>query len=504
MSLKVKAIYTAGSKALLIIVNFFSQLLITPLIVSGLGQHLFGIYSLLNKTEGYLAFVDLRSSAVLRYKLNLLQSSNDQKEKREYVGAAFILSVLTFPLIFLVGCIIAWFFPMIFKVPTEFEKVSQISILILSGFLGLKSFLGFPEAILRGNNLEYKGFYIDPMRVILFGILVYFSIYIESGLLGIFISMIISYIIAFLIKLYIQIKNSPGYFPLFPAKSKINEFFNNGSWYLASSFSLQILNSFDLILIGILMEPKSVAVYALTKAVLFRVGESILALTGSLSAGLGQLIGDNDQIKINQIRQALVRLCFVAGLFLFSYFLLFNKSFVSLWVGNENFAGHKVNLVLCITMVLLLMINSEELFINNNLNFKLKSRVILYSSIISILSALVLYFFFDLLGIAVGVLLGKLFQLVLYAKTNNRSFNSSFFTFLNLDWFIAFVLVFFVGSSIGILYFINIDDLINDWYFLILYSLIFCVLFFLLTWRFVLVKNEKELIASQVKGVLKI
>lgn len=422
MSLKSKAIYTALYKVLNLLAGFVTQFILTPIILNGLGRQLYGVYTIISKTEGYLSFIDLRPSAILRYKLAVLQGKQDQKEKKQYVGASLSLSLFTLPIILIAGLVLAHFFPLIFNIEEQYIKISQISVVIISAFLAVKSFLGIPEAILRGNNLEYKGFYIEPLRYLIYGILVVIFLSWNLSLIGIIVAIVLSFIFGFFLRVILQNKYCPGFSPIKPERGHIKEFLSNGTWYLASSVGTQALNSFDIILIGILGSPEKVTSYALTKAILFRIGEATVTVIGSITAGVGDLISRNDVHKIMTLRKLVIRFSLITGLSLAAYFASFNESFVTLWVDSTNYAGNDLTIVLCIALVFLVLAMAEEIFINAMLLFKSKSNLVLQSALIALVISVVFYSRLEYYAIAAALVISKLYQLVRYSIKLNNSF----------------------------------------------------------------------------------
>ena len=84
--IKKKSIYTACSRALTMVISILSQFILTPIVLSFLGPTLYGVYTLVNKTNNYLSLVDIRPTAILRLKLAHEQSTGDLLNKRKYIG----------------------------------------------------------------------------------------------------------------------------------------------------------------------------------------------------------------------------------------------------------------------------------------------------------------------------------------------------------------------------------------------------------------------------------
>lgn len=497
-SLKYKVLFTALSRIINTIFAFVIQLILTPLVLGGLGQYLFGIYSLLNKVQGYMSFIDLRPSAILRYKLAVLQGTESMTEKRKFVGASIYISFISMPLIIICGIVLANFFPIIFKISNQYLDLSRNAVFLLAVILSLKSFLGIPEAILRGNNLEYKGMYIEPLRNVILVCLIWLSFLLNYGLIGLIISSFISFVVAFFLKLIIQKRELPGYLPLKPEKKQVVEFTKKGSWYLLSSFSFQLLQTLDVILIGIFFSPITITLFAVTKSLVFRVSEAFVTITGSVSASIGDLIGKKDISRLKELRLQLMRLNLIVGLVLFLYFSLFNKSFISLWVGVENFAGVYTNLAISFTIPFIILSMTTQMIIDSFLKFKEKSFSIFAVSILTILMSIVFIKLWGLFGVAFAILLGRILLWILYEILLNKHIQMNFFSivFLKQNYrilllYIAVVMCVITQNSLEI----------SSWVEFIGCSFVYMFIMILLTYLLIASKEEKKIIQLTLRSI---
>ena len=122
---KKKTLLTAYSRILTIVVSIASQLVLTPIILGFLGTTLYGIYVIVNKTNNFLSIVDFRPTAILRFKLAHDQLSDNIQEKRKYVGASYVISLLFMPVFVIGGLIIAYFSPTLFHINNSYIADSR-------------------------------------------------------------------------------------------------------------------------------------------------------------------------------------------------------------------------------------------------------------------------------------------------------------------------------------------------------------------------------------------
>ena len=495
MNLKTKSIYTGITKLFNILLSFVVQFLITPFILGSLGKEIFGVYTIINKMQGYISVVDLRPTAILRFKLAATQTKKSIQSSKEYIGSSLIISAILLPIIALVGWFLSLGFEHYFEIDEQYIAVGKTAIIILSIFIGIKGFLGVPEAIIRGNNAEYKLFFIEPLRLIVYTFFVYIFINNGFGILGVIAAIIIATFFDFILKLIIQRRLYPLLKPVLPNKNKVKEFAGKGSWYLVSSLSAQVINTFDIMLIGLLIGVKAVTIYALSKAMLFRISESFSSVLGGITASVGYLISNENTKKLTEIRYKLLRYNFIFGCLIVTYFICFNRSFVGLWVDASNYIGEYGNLVLCFAGFFTLLCLANEIFINSLQLFKVKSRILLVTVFIFLITA---YFFskeYGLLGVAISLLITKFIQWLGYEILLQKHFTINKSHVLKDNYKTIILLISIILLRI---YFIRID--IDSWLIFIFQSIIFLIIYSLIVITLILTKSEKNLLYGFIKN----
>lgn len=417
--LRKRTIYTAYSRILSMVIGIVSQLVLTPIILSYLGSALYGIYVIVNKANNFLSIVDIRPTAILRLRLAHDQSSNNMEEKCKYIGASYVISMLFIPIFVGGGCILAYFFPEWFHIKASHVPEARTAIIFLAIFLAANGFLGIPESILRGNNLEYKGYFVEPIRLLLVAGFTLLFLYYRLGLLSAVYAMFIGAAFAYISRSILRKRFLSEYSIKKPKIKHVRYFLKKGGWYLSSSFLMQTINNFDIILIGILMNPEAVTLFAITKSIIFRVVEAVENMVSSATSSIGEIVGSNDKERIISIRANLFNLVWPLALLFASYFCVFNESLITYWTGSSAFAGNNVNIIICISAIFLMLTCNEEIFILSSLNFKKKSLYLFISAITAVIVSIVLNKPLGLAGNALGILSGRSMLFVLYNRFNN-------------------------------------------------------------------------------------
>lgn len=499
LNLQTKSFYTGLTKILQIGLSFIVQFMITPFLLGSLGKELFGVYVIINKLQGYVSVVDLRPSAILRFKLSASQTENNIISKREYIGSSLIVSAILLPFIILVGYFLSLGFGYYFKIDEQYILVGKTAVILLSIFIGIKGFLGVPEAIIRGNNAEYKLFFVEPLRLIAYSALVYVFINKGFGILGIIAAIVLAGFFDFILKLILQRKLYPLLKPLLPGKIKISEFMGKGSWYLLSSLGSQLVNNSDIVIIGITIGTKAVAMYSLSKMMIFRVSESFASVLGAITASIGHLISEENTQKLIEIRYKLLRYNILLGGLIITYFVWFNAIFVCLWVDSSNYIGESANIFLCLVGVFTLLCLSNEILINSFQLFRQKSVISLMTAAVFLLTAYLLSKQWGLLGICCSLLVAKTlhwcgYEILLQQNIRIRGCDV---IMTNYKTIVLILLMLCIRIFI-------FEPKIESWYMFIASSTLYLVLYTLIIYTFIMTQKEKKLLIHFFKSKLNV
>ena len=131
-------------------------LLLTPLLVSGLGRSLFGVWTMLQQLVVYMNATDGRPTEALRLVISSKQADDDVSRKRRYVGAALLVWLMFLPVIAAIGAALVWLAPTITKVSPELVTPVRLTCVLLVLSFVAATLASIPESVLRGMNLGYK------------------------------------------------------------------------------------------------------------------------------------------------------------------------------------------------------------------------------------------------------------------------------------------------------------------------------------------------------------
>lgn len=390
------------------------SLFVTPILVSGLGSTLFGIWQILNRLVGFISAADGRPTQALKWVIANNQAAADLITKRKAVGSALGVWLVLLPFSIAAGLIIIWLSPEIARVPSELTTVVRMTCALLVINLILTVLAGVPDSVLRGMNLGYKRMGVMASLNILGGLLTVGAIYLKWGLVGVALAQVTVTVITGILFCHLVKTYVPWFGVARASWAEIRHFFRLSIWYSACDLVNVLLIASDVVVLGWLLSASVVSSYVLTGYGANMVAGIIMMIVGASMPGLGGLVGDKKYARVIEIRNEITLLTCLLATVAGGLILLWNRSFVTLWVGGKYYAGPWVNLLLVMIAVQLLFIRNDASVINLTLNVREKALVGLIAALLSIGLAFPLTTTLGMIGLCMAVLVGRMLMLFTY------------------------------------------------------------------------------------------
>ena len=388
--------------------------IVTPILVNGLGSLLYGVWQILNRLIGHISAVDGRPTQALKWVVANNQVSDDYAKKRREVGSAIGVWMVFLPFLLIAGIIVVWLSPTITKVSPEQYSVIRFACVILAVNLLLSGFVALPEAVLKGMNLGYKRMGVVASITVVGGFLTAGAIYLGFGLIGVAWAQVVISIITGVIFWFLVRKYVPWFGIARPSMSEVKKFTGLSIWYTIWAFINKLLLASDVVVLGIVASASSVSTYTLTGYPPYLV-ESLIALSvGSVTPGLGGVIGQKQYKKAVMIRREMMQTSWLLITACGATILLWNRSFIDLWVGSDYYAGFWVNLLILLVVMQLIFIRIDAFIIDLTLNLRFKVIFGAIAAILSICLAVVLIPLFGIEGLCIALILGRIVLTVSY------------------------------------------------------------------------------------------
>ena len=385
------------------------ELVLNPLMLHGLGDYLFGAWRILWRLTGYLWATSGRAAQALQSAVANRLQSEDTDEKKRFVGASVVVWALYSPLLAVAVGLAMWKLPGLLDAPSGLVSDLRWTILLLGVDAIVLSLFTIPRATLQGENLGYRRMGLSTVLVIVSGLLTGGALWLDLGIVGVATVNLLATVYTGAVFWRIARVHVRWFGAARPRAREVRWFFGLSSWFMLWKLVNQLMMSGDVLVLGILGSVELVTTYALTKFI----PEATLPLLAMLVMGgipgLGGIIGAGEHARARRVRGDVLSFTWLFGVAFAVSILLWNESFVRMWVGEEYFAGRTELLLLMISLLQLALIRSDALIIDTTLNVGAKTLAGLGSAVLALVIAGVLIGRYDMgiAGLCVGLIVGR-------------------------------------------------------------------------------------------------
>lgn len=417
-----RASLNSVAAALVYVSRLLVGFVVNPILVAGLGSYAYGVWQVLGRLMGYMSAAGGRPSQALKWSIANRQLSSEIDEKRRQVGSSLIVAVLFLPILIPVGAIIAWLAPAWLDAPADMVAPIRLATAILVTNLILINFVTVPQSVLEGENLGYKRMGLSILLVLVGGGLMVVAVELGAGLPGVTLAKLVITLLTGVTFYYIVKRYVPWFGIRRPSLSETRWFLGLSWWFLAWRLVGQVLRSGDVVVLGIADSPELVSVYALTRFVPETLVGIVLMVVMGVAPGLGGLIGSGKTAKSAQVRSEIMTFSWLLSTLAGVGILLWNRSFVGLWVGEEFYAGELANLLIVILVIQFVLVRNDSHIIDLTLDLKNKVLLGALASLLSVALATGFVVVLDggIVGLCAGFLIGRGLLSILYPAMVGR------------------------------------------------------------------------------------
>jgi O-antigen/teichoic acid export membrane protein len=383
---------------------------LTPLMVAGLGDYFFGLWQVLNRLMGYISPASGRPGFALKATLANQQASSDYDQKRRYVGSTLVIWLLFLPLLVGIGGVVSWFVPFWVRTPAEYIWVVRAVAGLLVANMIVNTLSSIPQVTLQGENLGYKRMGMSVILVFVGGSLTWLALYLQTGIVGVAAAVVTSTFVTGLFYLWV-VKTYTSWFGVAkPRLADTRQMLGLSGWFMGWNMVTTLLLASDVVVLGLLNSVESVTNYSLTKYVPETLIGVIVIIVFAIVPGLGGIIGSGDYERAIRLRNEIIAFTWLVVTTLGASILIWNRTFISLWVGAEHYSGSIANLLIIAGAIQLALIRSDGNVIDLTLNMSHKVILGVLAVVASLTAASLLVGYFDLgiPGLCIGIMFGRL------------------------------------------------------------------------------------------------
>ena len=433
-------------------------LVIVPILVTGLGRTLFGVWEMLGRLAGYIESADGRSTQALRLVISNQQSSDDHAAKRRWIGSALAVWVCFLPLWAAAGALLIWLAPTITEVSSEFHSTVRVACAIMMGAVILAGLGSLPESVLRGMNLGYKRMGFQAGVSLIGGALLAAAVYAGGGLVGVAVTGLVLAALSGLFFLALVRRQVHWFGADRPRRAEVGSLLGMSVWLTLGNLVSKLMAS-DVLILGMVVSAPAVTTYVLT-GYAARLALNLHSLSAEgVMPGVAGVIGRQSLEQAALLRRELLAVTAVFITAAGSTILLWNRSFVHLWVGAENYAGGWVNLLIVLVTVQSAFIACDSYVIDAALQPGRRVRVGLVARLLTLVLSLAFTHLAGMVGLCLGILAGRATQTIGYPLLVRRCLRQS--PGLSMTWLarpLAVMGLLFAGTT-----YLSQRVLIHDW-----------------------------------------
>ena len=277
-------------------------------------------------------------------------------------------------------------------------------------------------------------------------------------------------------------------------------------WFLASDVVANVTFASDVVILGLLGSVESVTSYTLTKYIPETVISIIAIIVVGIIPGLGGIIGTGDLKKAAQVRGEMFTITWLIIIIMGSTILVWNRTFLDLWVGMNRYSGTIPNLLIVAIVTQFVMIRTDGNIIDLTLRIERKVLFGALSVAVSIVIGSILVKFFDMgvIGVCLGLILGRSILSITYPKIISRFLGISFLAQLksSIRPAIVTIILFIIASKLD-----NLNQIFSltgfkGWIVLIFGVMATVAVVFLVAFATGLTSSQRKKVLSRIKQII--
>ena len=400
-----RAMLTLLGSMLVQAAEFLTGFFITPYIIRGLGQELYGAWGMIQQILAYFSMTDFRGPTTLRFLLSLKQHEVDEDSKQRLIGATLILWGICMPVTIALGIGLVYFASDIIRTAPVNQAPVRIALAVLLVNSVIDRVLAIPMHILNAQNMDYLGMGINTMMVLGGSLLSALAIWLGFGITGLAVATMFNVML---------ISNAlPWMSPRLPDRAKFVSFSKTSAWLLFIGIGNMLTYTTGTMLVGLVLGPSTAAVYVTSGMVMSMIGEPMYQVISSGNPGLMGLCGQQNWERVAQVRKEMYFLLIFFMSLLGTGIIALNGAFLTLWVGPQFYGGTILTAGIVLSMVVLFLSRIDLLITDAMLFLHEKTYAFFCAGLIVVSTAVIFLKLWGINGMVVSTLLGNLFLLVI-------------------------------------------------------------------------------------------
>ncbi len=435
---------------------------LTPYILQYISKSEYGTYSLAQSTIVLLGLINFGFGGALNVFVS--RNTDDTTLVSNYASITATFQIILGILGLILGLFLSFNFSDWFKIDSASNfQIQWVIILFSLGF-----FITMISQTYTSLLTAYRQIHIDNLigiiTMIVNSIFIICFLYLGMGILGMAIAVLITQSLSSFLSIYRVKKYLPNlkinYFTIDIVRFK--ELFKLGIWFFIGTISVFIIEKFDQILTGKIVNIETVAILIITAKLFELVRGLIYSISNNLRPYIGKMVGAGEVLKAYDYYVLLRKVSILAATISACVIIYLNKIFVETWVGAEFYGGDLLTIALGFNLIYYCWKLPTRAFLTSNLVVKEQSLYGVGEGIINLMVSYLLGLKYGVIGIISGTFIsGFIFQLIINGSLLNNKKLESWSVYINKNVQLLFQSILLIGFSVFMtMYFpANIDHL---------------------------------------------
>lgn len=409
---------------ILIIINAIYGFVITPYILSSIGDAEYGVYKTISSLSSSLLVLDLGlGGTVMRYTAKYRSENRDDKIG-SFVSMAFAEGAIIIAVLAIICSVIYIFIPSVYAkglTPAEVD-LAEILFLILAINIGLHIIENLMNGIISGHNKFIFANGLKLLRILWRMVLIFVLLkFIKSAVVLALIDFILTLIV--IIVEYIFIRRSLNVKIKLSFKNWNMKVFTESFKYtillFLTSIAAQINNNLDNVVIGAILGSGAVAVYSIGLLIFGMFEHLSTAISGIMLPTVTNVLKQED--SSNKIQSLIIQVGRIQFMLLGAALIGFSvigDDFIKLWLGDGYNEVYIITLILMIPSLLELCVNVclSVLRAKNMLGFRtgVLFSVTIMNAIVTVVGVNLWGYFAAAVGTALSFIIGSVIIMNMY------------------------------------------------------------------------------------------
>jgi len=263
-------------------------------------------------------------------------------------------------------------------------------------------------------NLGYKRMGLQAGLNVVGGALTVGAFYTGSGLIGLAGAQITLTALTGVL-FWLVVKKYVRWFGIVkPRLAEVRSFLGISVWWLGWTLINKLIMASDVLVLGIVASTSTVTTYTLTSYAGLTLLSIISLVLSAVAPGLGGVIGQKQYEQASKLLTEILSFSWLLVTALGTTILMWNRSFVFLWIGAKHYAGFWANLLIVLMMAQFVFIRNNTFVID--LTLQLRKKVIMgaIAAVLSIALSIALIPSLGIAGLCLGMLGGRLVLTISY------------------------------------------------------------------------------------------